>query len=79
MEKTFIGCLLVLSNNATSPNFAEKTFADRHKASKFEKVFSLKGFRYTVYQKPLKYGHLYIWTSSSGFMMTTQEEIFCTG
>ena len=30
--------------DATPPNFAEKTFANRHKTAKFAKVFSLKSF-----------------------------------
>ena len=30
--------------DATPPNFAEKTFANRHKTVKFAKVFSLESF-----------------------------------
>ena len=33
--------------NTTPPNFAEKTFAHRHKTAKFAKVFSSKVFRCT--------------------------------
>lgn len=40
-EKTFADCLLVLSKNATSPNFIEKTFTNSHKTLK---VFSLENF-----------------------------------
>ena len=47
-NKDFFGkrleCSLVLPNNATPPNFKEKTFANSHKTSKFVKVFSLKCF-----------------------------------
>ena len=35
---------LAMPKDATSPNFAEKTFANSHKASKFVKVFSLEKF-----------------------------------
>ena len=44
VEKTLVGCLLVPTNDATPPNFAEKTFANNHKNSKFAKVFSLKNW-----------------------------------
>ena len=37
-------CLLVLQKDAMRPNFAEKTFANSHKISKFAKVFSLESF-----------------------------------
>ena len=44
-EKTFADCSLVSpKQNATCSNFAEKTFANSHKTSKFAKVFSLESF-----------------------------------
>ena len=61
-------CLLVsLLKDAMPPNFAEKTFANSYKTSKFMKLFSLESFPYygslafirlfvaaaaTVYQEP---------------------------
>ena len=48
VEKTFADCSLVLPivplEDATPSNFAEKTFANSHKTSKFVKVFSLESF-----------------------------------
>ena len=43
-EKTFIDCLLVPLMDTMPPNFAEKTFVNSHKVSKFAKVFSLESF-----------------------------------
>ena len=37
--KTFTDYSLVLPKDATLPNFAEKTFTNSHKTSKFVKVF----------------------------------------
>ena len=45
MEKTFVDCsLLSPPKDTTPPNFAEKTFANSYKTSKFAKVFSLESF-----------------------------------
>ena len=38
VEKTSGDCLFDLSKDTTPPNFAEKTFANSHKSSKFVKV-----------------------------------------
>ena len=38
--------------DATRPNFAEKTFANRHKTAKFANVFSFESFSYTVASYP---------------------------
>ena len=44
VEKTFADCSLLPPKDATPPNFAEKTFVNSHKTSKFTKVLSLKSF-----------------------------------
>ena len=43
-EENFCGMLTCLPTDAMPQNFAEKTFANSHKTSKFVKLFSLKGF-----------------------------------
>ena len=47
--KTFADYSLVLPKDATLPNFAEKTFTNGHKTSKFVKVFF---FRENFYKWP---------------------------
>ena len=42
--KAFMDCSLMPSKDTTRPNFAETTFVNSHKTSKFPKVFSLKSF-----------------------------------
>ena len=43
--ENFCGLLVSAApKDATPPNFAEKTFANRHKTTKFAKVFSLESF-----------------------------------
>ena len=44
MEKTLADCLLVLPKDATPPHFADKTFANSHKTSKFVKVSAIRYF-----------------------------------
>ena len=44
-EKPFVDCSLVSpAKDTTPPNFAEKTFTNSYKTSKFAQVFSLKSF-----------------------------------
>ena len=44
-EKTFWGLLACdAPQDATPPNFTEKTFTKSHKTAKFAKVFSLESF-----------------------------------
>ena len=52
----FADCLLVLPKDVTCPNFAEKTFANSHKTSKFANVFSLESF--SLYRIKLDYQYL---------------------
>ena len=43
-EKNFVDCSLLLHQNATLSNFAEKTFVNSHKTAKIAKLFSLESF-----------------------------------
>ena len=47
-ERTFTDCSLVLPivppEDITPPNFAQKTFVNSHKTSKFMKVFAFESF-----------------------------------
>ena len=67
VEKTFADCSLLPPKDATPPNFAEKTFVNSHKTSKFTKVLSLKSF-------PL-YGTsaMHVWSNYANQNQTEQD------
>ena len=43
-EQNLVDYSLLLRQNATLPNFAEKTFVNNHKTAKIAKLFSLESF-----------------------------------
>ena len=57
VQKNLADCLLVPLKDATPPYFAEKTFANSHKTSKFAKVFFLKSFKLYGISLPLSNFH----------------------
>ena len=59
MEKTFCRLLaFAVPKEAMPPNFAEKTFANSHKTTKFTEVFSLESF--PLYSTLCPYAYMHV-------------------